>query len=725
MDLHKHSIDDVEWNGSGDHVEIVLVRHGETDWNAERILQGHQQTSLNKKGKEQIIELAKNLKGEKFDALVVSDLKRATESAEILSKELDIKIDLELPELRERAMGEYEGKKAIDIIPKDKMPKKGQSIALLIKDIIGKKGGETWDQFLDRARKAADMLHKNYKGKRVLVVAHGGILRTFETLYGNGKYKESANAATTTFKIAPSFKRIPEVFDCWVESGSMPYAQPHFPFAPLTSDVLCPTSEVPPGFPADFIAEGIDQTRGWFYTLTVLSTALFGQSPFKNCIVNGTVLAEDGKKMSKRLKNYPDPSLLIDKYGADAFRFALINAPVVRGEDLRFSEKLVAETMRNIMLKLWNSYSFFVTYANASEFEPTDTRKDSKHPLDIWIKAEMQDLANRITEQLDKYEISYACAELDDTIDALTNWYIRLSRKRFAGQDKEALDTLYDVLLSLSQLIAPFCPFMADAIYLNLVPEEHGSVHLTDWPEARSLKKSEKELIERTRVMRLIVSLGHKVRAEKNIKVRQPLSKAVIAIPPAIPKLSKENLALLRQELNVKDLSFADDPKELADVIVKVDARKVGPRLGERVQEIIQAGKNGDFKIEDDGSILIRDEKLTPEEAEVVYLGKEGLDAAAEKGVVVSVNTEVTDNLKSEGLARDLIRTVQRLRKERGLTFTDKIHLKIEGADDVLKSHGKLIEEETRSTFKDNKGKAQKVDLDGKKVTISFSKTST
>ena len=223
--------------------------------------------------------------------------------------------------------------------------------------------------------------------------------------------------------------------------------------------------------------------------------------------------------------------------------------------------------------------------------------------------------------------------------------------------------------------------------------------------------------------MRLIVSLGHKARSEKNIKVRQPLRKAKIALPPSMTELSEENLSLLRQELNVKELAFADDPKKLADVIVRVDARKVGPRLGKRVQEVIQAGKNGDYTINDDGTVLILEEKLTPDEAEIVYMGKEGLNAAADKGVVVSVDTEVSDDLKSEGQARDLIRTIQRLRKEAGLTFTDQIDLKVEGADDILKTHGDLIAEETRSAFKDNKGKGEVVNIDNRKKTVNFVKS--
>ncbi|MDP7646178.1 MAG: class I tRNA ligase family protein [Candidatus Peribacteraceae bacterium] len=730
MDLHKHNTDDITWSDSDEEgVEIVFVRHGETYENTKRIIQGHSQNELNDKGKSQAEETAKKLKNEKLDAVVTSDLKRCVQSAEIITKKLGIKIDQEMPELRERKFGKLEGKTIKELAPDKEMPTDGKSAVLIIKD-INPPGGETWEEFTKRVKTGVKKLKKKYKGKRILVVGHGGTLRVLQGIFkGEITTEQSENAGVNIFNTSPQYKRIPEVFDCWFESGSMPYAQPHYPFEN--------GGKVPPGFPADFIAEGMDQTRGWFYTLMILSTALFDEPPFHNCVVNGIVLAEDGKKMSKSLNNYPDPMLLTEKYGADAVRFTLMSSPAVRGEDLRFSEKMVAESMRNVLLKLWNSYSFFVTYANAAKFDPTGTRKESKHPLDVWIKAEVQDLANKMTEQLDKYELSYTCSELDDTIDSLTNWYIRLSRRRFAGPGNRdcrgrqgedqlaALETMYEVLLTLSQLIAPFCPYLADAIYLNLVPEDHGSVHLTDWPNIKKLDKDEKELLERSRVMRLIVSLGHKVRSEKNIKVRQPLHKAKIALPPSMPELSKENLALLRQELNVKELAFADDPKELADVIVKVDARKVGPRLGKRVQEVIAAGKNGNYTINDDGTILILEEKLTPEEAEVVYIGKEGLDAAADKGVVVSVDTDVSDDLKSEGQARDLIRTVQRFRKEAGLTFTDQIQLKIEGADKVLKSHGDLIAEETRSTYGSVKGKGETVDLDGEKVTIRFAKTST
>jgi isoleucyl-tRNA synthetase len=417
-----------------------------------------------------------------------------------------------------------------------------------------------------------------------------------------------------------------------------------------------------------------------------------------------------------------------------------MSSPAVRGEDLIFSEKIVSENVRSVMLSLWNTYSFFVTYANAAKFEPVDSRRKSEHPLDVWILSEVQDLANRMTKELDNYDLSATCAELHETIDALTNWYIRLSRRRFAGkgvldaypdgsgdaqlQDQhDALMTLYDVLLTLSQLLAPFCPFITEAIYLNLVTQEHGSVHLTDWPLTRELSKDEQKTLDKTRVMRLIVSLGNSLRAEAKVKVRQPLQKATIALPPEMQlDISTDDLDLLRQELNVKEVDFAKDPEELAESFMQVDARKVGPKLGKRVQEIIQAGKDGNFTIQPSGEILILDESLSPDEVKLTYRGKEGQNAAADRGVVISMNTDLSDALLLEGDARDIIRGVQRVRKETGLEFMDEITLAITGADEVLAEHKTLIESETRSTIGSCDGDDHTIDVGEKKVTICFIK---
>ncbi|MBI3331417.1 class I tRNA ligase family protein [Candidatus Peregrinibacteria bacterium] len=775
LDLHKETVDDIAWAG-GPHsssVEVTLVRHGQTDYNAKNIEQGSEiDAPLNETGREQAWTLAKKLKGKKFDVLICSPMKRALETAEIMSKELELSIAEKLPVLRERSEGDWTGKTEPEVL--QKFPTAYQGIDPSMHHLTPK-NGESLSDFFKRAEEASAYLREKYAGKKVLLVAHGGFMMAFRTVNENASYQETVsmlpkNAETVKITLNPLLKRIPDVLDCWFESGSMPYAQSHYPFslkdgkeAGWFTSTPDPSSGGggetrgrglggggPPGFPADFIAEGIDQTRGWFYTLTVLAAALFKKPAFEHCVVNGTVLAEDGKKMSKRLKNYPEPLAVAEKHGADAVRFALMSSPAVRGEDMRFSERLVEETLRNVLLPLWNTYAFFVTYANAAEWEPTQTRAHSKHPLDQWIRAEVQDLVNRMTKQLDSYDLSATCNELNETIDALTNWYVRLSRRRFAGkssivnvsaelalrslggggktheQDQEAaLQTLYDVLITLSQLLAPFTPFITDAMYLNLVSEANGSVHLTDWPETRALSKAEQEMIAKTRVLRTVVSISQRIRSEKKIKVRQPLEKAVVAIPRSFgsaASLSPAEIALLQEELNVKTIELVDDPGSLAKAIVQVDARKAGPRLGARVQEVIQAGKRGDFTQQKDGMILILEERLGPDEAKIVFMSDKGGDIGSDRGIVVSLDCTVNPALKLEGQARDLIRAIQQLRKDAGLEMQDKIGVEISGADEILSKHTGLIEQETNSAFGKIDGDGHEVNIDEKKVIVRFAK---
>ncbi|MDD5624084.1 MAG: histidine phosphatase family protein, partial [Candidatus Peribacteraceae bacterium] len=657
LDLHKQSVDEITWPAGTDKedIRLTVVRHGQTDYNAQDLANGGNiDTELNETGRGQVRALAKKLAKRKFDVIISSDLKRATETAQILSEALKVPHVAQWKELRERDTGDWTGQPNAKF---EGLPTPlGPSECLAI--FTGTPPhGESLQTFLSRMEGAVERIRREFPGKRVLVASHYGTVVVFKAILENLTFAEMKRIAPEQadpheLALSAPLRRIPEVLDCWFESGSMPYAQSHYPF-----DFRNRTQKLPSGFPADFIAEGIDQTRGWFYTLMVLSTALFRKPAFRHCIVNGIVLAEDGKKMSKRLKNYPEPTEVVDRHGADAVRFTLMSSPAVRGEDLRFSEKLVEETVRSVLLPLWNTYSFFVTYANAAKFEPTGSRRHSAHPLDKYLRAEVQDLVNRMTEQLDAYDLSAACGEIHDSIDALTNWYVRLSRRRFAGkgtmdaedtspaaelsehddEQLDALSTLYDALLSLCQILAPFCPFLTEAITLNLVPEEHGSVHLSDWPEPRPLTAEERELLERNHLLRHIVSLGHAVRSEKKIKVRQPLAHAVVAVPPAfrsIP-LTEEDRDLLKNELNVKDLELTDDPGKLACRIAQVDARKVGPRLGARVQEIIRAGKSGEFAVQEDGSVLILDEVLAPDEVAIVYRGNEGQDAAVDHGIVV------------------------------------------------------------------------------------------
>ena len=729
LDLHKEFVDDIAWWGNSKNIPtLTLVRHGETDWNAQGKVQGNiKEIPLNTKGREQAENLAKELNKNDYDVIVCSDLDRTVETAEILANALGMKIAERNHLFAERNFGDWNTQDEEAV--RAQHPMVSEDIDFSFHHETGK-GGESLSAFFKRAKEAYDYLLKTYPGKRVLLVTHGGMIRVLQTLRENlssqeGGALEIKNCSTYEMPLGGLLRRIPEVLDCWFESGSMPYAQSHYPFE-FTSE-----KKGPPGFPADFIAEGVDQTRLWFYTLMVLSTIVFDETPYKHVVVNGIVLAEDGRKMSKKLKNYPDPNELMEKYGADAMRFTLMKSPAVRAEDLRFSEKAVEEVLRSVILPLWHSYGFFVTYANAANFEPVATKKTSAHALDLYVRAEVQDLVNRMTTQLDAYDLSATCKELEETIDGLTNWYIRLSRRRFAGKGAidtveipeedtdsmrhDALTTLHEMLVTISQLLAPFCPFVAENMYLNLVPEEHGSVHLTNWPSYRELTKQETSLLRRNRLLRLIVSLGLNVRSEAKVKTRQPLAQATIAVPPALLEgtvLTEDDLRLLRSELNVKEVNMIDDPGALGSRIAQVNARKVGPRLGGRVQEVIAAGKRGEFEIKDDGSILILDETLSPDELTIVYQGREGENIAAQAGIVVSLDVRVSKELQQEGLARDVIRAIQKLRKDGGLSITDRITLKMTGADELLAQFGDVIAQETGAVFGESTGEPYVIELD-------------
>ncbi|MFA6474779.1 MAG: isoleucine--tRNA ligase [Patescibacteria group bacterium] len=343
------------------------------------------------------------------------------------------------------------------------------------------------------------------------------------------------------------FKRITSVLDCWFESGSMPYAQNHWLGGKTDK-------ELPPGFPADFIAEGLDQTRGWFYTLTVLSTALYNQPAFKNVIVNGLVLAEDGKKMSKRLKNYPEPSVVFDKYGADALRFYLMSSPVVKAEDLRFSEKGVDLVMKRVLLTLWNVTSFYTMFAAGKTIPDKVT---ATHIMDKWVLAYTQAVIRDVTQAMDNYDLSTVTTRLEQYIQAVSTWYIRRSRARFkdAASQIEALSTLKYVLLTISKLLAPFTPFIAERIYQTLKPEAittGDSVHLTLWPDIQENFVSD-EIVSKMNKTRELVENVLALREKLNIKIRQPL--ATVTLPSG---LDPEYIDVLLEEVNIKHHKYGD-----------------------------------------------------------------------------------------------------------------------------------------------------------------------
>ena len=382
-----------------------------------------------------------------------------------------------------------------------------------------------------------------------------------------------------------------EVFDCWFESGSMPYAGLHYPFENK--------DKFEHDFPADFIAEGIDQTRGWFYSLLVLSTALFGKSSYQSVVVNGTILAENGQKMSKKLRNYPDPMDIVHKYGADAMRYYLMSSPATKAEDFRFTEKGVDEVIKKVLLTLWNSYSFFVTYASLDNFEPKG-KLSTDNVLDAWILSKTNELVVTVTDKLDKYELSAATSEMTEFIDELSNWYIRRSRKRFwksenDGDKLAAYEALHYVLKTFSQLLAPFAPFMSDEIYQNLTGEE--SVHLSDWPKV-DIKLIDKENEVQMRVVRLAVEKGLSARAEASLKVRQPLSK--LAIHTDV-KLSPEMQLIVAEEVNVKNVEIAKAKKTGLEVVLDTkltEALRSEGYARDFVRAIQQARKNAGYEIE-------------------------------------------------------------------------------------------------------------------------------
>ncbi len=482
-------------------------------------------------------------------------------------------------------------------------------------------------------------------------------------------------------KCKKTMTRVPEVLDCWFESGSMPYAQLHYPFENK--------DDFEKNFPANFIAEGVDQTRGWFYTLHVLATILFDKPAFKNVIVNGILLAADGEKLSKRKKNYPDPSELFEEKGVDTLRMFLYNSTTPLAEDTRFSEQNVDELLKKFTITLWNTYSFFVTYANIDEFQPAENPHAPKHKLDQWILSRLNGLVAEVSEQMDDYNLTKATRPIVSFVDELSNWYIRRSRRRFwrseNDQDKlEAYQTLHTVLVTLSKLLAPFMPFISEEIYRNLTSKE--SVHLADWPEVDESMIDEK-LDEEITLARTVVNLGHAMRGKQKIKVRQPLAKVTVGLPKSLNKeiiLLQE--AVILEELNVKTLELLEDAGELAEFVAMPKAKLLGPKYGKDVQKIIQTAKSGDFKVLDSGQVIIGEFTLEVDEVELAFKGKEGVDLESQDGIVVSLDTEITESLTHEGYMREIVRYIQEMRKEADYNVTDHILVLIETSGELEKA---------------------------------------
>lgn len=505
--------------------------------------------------------------------------------------------------------------------------------------------------------------------------------------------------------------RITDVLDCWFESGSMPFAQFHYPFENK--------EYFEEHFPCDYIVEYIGQTRGWFYTLHIMATALFDRPAYKNVICHGIVLGSDGQKMSKHLRNYPDVNGVFDEYGSDAMRWFLMSSPILRGGNLIVTADGIRDTVRQVMLPVWSSYYFFTLYANAVRggqgYEARLLRTDEVSKLgnmDRYLLARTRLLVERVETCLNEFAISDACATVADFLDVLTNWYIRGSRERFWNEDETAFNTLYTVLETLMRVIAPLAPMEAEAVWRGLTGGE--SVHLASWPfltEPEFLDNGEVNahagkttqlgavlvaddmLVAAMDKVREVVSTTLSLRKAQQLRVRQPLSKLTVVVEDA--DALRDYGSVLQRELNVKDVIFStlQDAQQHGLVILhelKVNARAAGPRLGKQVQFAIKASKSGDWHVDDQGKPVVTTpngelcllegeyELINRVESSDAQIAQNTVSSAMPTGGFVMLYTTLTDDLIAEGYARDVIRLVQDTRKDHGLDVADRITLTLQ-----------------------------------------------
>jgi len=465
-------------------------------------------------------------------------------------------------------------------------------------------------------------------------------------------------------------RRVEDVLDCWFESGSMPYAQVHYPFE--NRDWF------ESHFPADFIVEYIGQTRGWFYTLHVLATALFDKPPFRTCIAHGIILGDDGKKASKSLGNYPDPDEVFDSLGADALRWSLMASPVLRGGDLIVSRASVEAASRGVLRPLWNTWSFFTLYAN-TEGRRATPRSDSRHVLDRYILAKTRSLVEAVTAELDAYDISGACTEVAQYLDALTNWYVRRSRARFWDGDADAFDTLALVLEVVCRVVAPLLPLVADEVWAGLTGGE--SVHLCDWPSPDALP-ADAALVAAMDRAREVCSAASSVRKARGLRVRLPLASLTVAAPDAAEL--EPFRGLVADEVNVREVVLTDDTAPFGQWVLSLVPGVLGPRAGADVQRLIKAVKAGNWSAGADG-VTVDGRRLADDEYSLRLVpADEQTSRALPGGGLVVLDVTASPELEAEGTARDVIRLVQQARKEAGLHVSDRIVLGVASTPDVV-----------------------------------------
>jgi isoleucyl-tRNA synthetase len=550
-------------------------------------------------------------------------------------------------------------------------------------------------------------------------------------------------------KCGGEMRRVESVIDTWYDSGAMPFAQFHYPFEN--------EAEFEERFPADYICEAQDQTRGWFYTLLAESTLLFGESSYRNCVCLGLILDPEGQKMSKSRGNVVDPWEVISAHGADAFRWYYLTAQQPWA-GYRFSVDTVGESVRQFLLTLWNTYSFWVLYANAEDLGPADfaadpfpcsfstndvdnEQRNADADLDRWALSRLQATTATVREHMDEFDCTAAGRAIGEYVEELSNWYVRLSRRRFWDGDRAAFATLRHCLLETAALLAPFVPFLADEIHLNLAGgvlaqtgEAHDSVHLRDYPQVDP-ELADPALETGMEAVRLTVELGRAARAQAKAKVRQPLRRAVIVANDAEREAIAARADLVTAELNVKELDFVSDEGELVRYSAKPNYRTLGPRFGKRMPQVAAAVEALDAAhvaavMADGGEVGINVEgdehTLGPDEITLALQPLDGYEVEAEAGHAVALQLELDDELRQEGLAREIVHAVQIARKEAGLDITDRIVLALGGNDDLLEAarahEGYVTGEVLATSVAYDAADGATAKIDGRELTIALSR---
>ena len=509
--------------------------------------------------------------------------------------------------------------------------------------------------------------------------AHEEVLGSVEEIYEKSGvrltdlHRQFMDKVTYTCPVCgKTMRRIPEVLDCWFESGSVPFAQKHYPFENK--------EWFESHFPSDFIVEYTGQIRCWFYYLHVLAVALFDRPAFSNCVVHGTILAKDGKKLSKSSKNYTDPMELMQKYGTDSFRLYLYQTNAMLIGDLLFDDNGIMDSYQQLILPFWNACNFFISYANIDDYRPDiNVVPCAENQLDKWILAKLYKTEKQISENMDKYYINHYVDNMAGLIDGITNWYIRRSRRRFwttgLNEDKkQAYDTLYYVLINTAKLFAPVAPIIAEKIYKLFTDEE--SVHLAAWPNIPEEFKND-ELVRNIDLVQDVITLARSIRNKNKVKNRQPLSSLKIAISDSSLLSSiAESSDVIAEELNVKQVEFIEDASSIATVKCDPNFNEIRNRYPSQIPDIIKAVKSNKYRVEGDFAILDingTEEKFDKSIILVTYIAKEGLFVASQSGIVVSLDLTITEELRTEGIAREIVRNVQDMRKKIGCEIMDEI----------------------------------------------------